>query len=185
MRFPDSNGTSHPQAFVEDKGENKMVKLVIRYGKKFEMQRIMFTLSKLKWYNAEGYKPKLPKISDSPSEEEIKKAIEKEFSEEDFQKAKKKLEIDWKQIKINFIKKTKEITGKSPPRIINVFLTKYGTGGSYYAPNKIIINSSYKNLIEVLKHEILHLLLEEEVKKRKFSQKDKEKFIDERMENLK
>ena len=162
-----------------------MVKLIIKYGKKFEMQRIMFTLSKLKWYNAEGYKLKLPKIPSSSSEEEIEEAIEKEFSEEDFQKAKDRLEKDWKQIKTNFIKKIKEITGKFPPKIINVFLTKYGTGGSYYTPNKIVINAPYKNLIEVLKHEILHLLLEEEVRKRKFSQKDKEKFIDERMEKLK
>ena len=61
-----------------------MINLVIKYGKNFEMQRIRFTIKRLRWYKINGYAPRLPKVLSFSSEKEIKKVIDKEFLEQEY-----------------------------------------------------------------------------------------------------
>jgi hypothetical protein len=151
------------------------MELIIKYGKKFEISRIKSTLGKLDWYKVHGYKPILPK--DVETEEQIIRFIEESFDEEEYEKKKKRLFQEFKKIKKSFVESLRGFFS-NVPKDIEVLLTKYGVGGSYSVPNRVIINiQAYKPTIEILKHEILHLLSEEEIIRRKLSHEEKEEFI--------
>jgi len=154
------------------------MKLIIKYGKRFEINRIKSTIKKLEWYKAHNYKPILPKAM--ATEEEIISSINKEFNEKEFENAKDNLLKDYAGIKKAFAQKLKDFFKIKIPSEIEIMLTKYGMGGSYNLPNIIILNiQSKKQLIDIFKHEILHLFLEEDVNKRGLSQEEKERLIEE------
>ena len=61
----------------------------------------------------------------------------------------------------------------------HIFLTKFGTYGSYSLPNKIFLNiyQPLNKISDVLKHEIKHLQVEDIVLKQNLSHVEKEKLI--------
>lgn len=154
------------------------MELTIKYGKRFENNRIKSTLEKLDWFKSHGYKPIIPK--NISTEKQIVNFIDKNFNEKDYEENKKKLLKEYKKIKKRFNEKLKSLFSNIPKEV-EVILTKYGSGGSYLFPNKVIINIQgnqiNKPLIDVLKHEILHLLSEEKIIRKKLSHEEKEKFI--------
>jgi len=150
----------------------------LKYGKKFEIDRIKSTLKKLEWYKANGYRPSLP---DSLEENNFIKEIDKKFNEEYYKKEGEKLISEYKKAEVDFKKKIKNILHKDLPEDIDIFVTKYGTGGLYLPPNRIIVNISgnqmNKSPIYVLKHELIHILVEDEVIKKGLSHKQKEDLV--------
>lgn len=61
-----------------------------------------------------------------------------------------------------------------------IFLTKFGTFGSYELPNKIFVNvhRNISEIAETIVHEIVHLKFEDEVQKRNLSHEQKERMVD-------
>src|SRR3989338_467912 len=137
----------------------------IEFSLELEKERIRFTNSKLNWYKEHKYNISLPKD------------LEKEFNSENYLKAKEQIQESLKELSA-FLNKLKETTNKPVEKEYIIILTKYGTGGSYNPQNKIIVNISNKErIIETIKHEIVHLALEQEVKEKGLSHEEKENLI--------
>jgi hypothetical protein len=67
------------------------------------------------------------------------------------------------------------------PETLVITLTQYGVGGSYWLPNKVIININYSwlDFFETLFHELIHLFIEKPIiEKYDLSHESKESLID-------
>lgn len=165
-----------------------MIKLKIIYKKEFDTDRVINTIKKIDWFIANNYKYKnfpYPKMLDKEklkdySEEEIKNAVIAEYSE-DLCKENEKFLID------NWDKVSKEIesafskSGLLCQEEYRIFLTKYGTGGSYDLPNTVIINLSTSFNLGMLRdiiHEIVHLAIQKYIDEYKIGQAQKERIVD-------
>mgnify|MGYP001614003526 FL=1 len=153
--------------------------LKLKYGKKFEINRIKSTLAKLEWYKSRGYKPLL--LKNIIDERKIEEYVERDFEEKDYKDKGEELVKQFLKVKEIFISKLKSFIKTGLPKEIDLIVTKYGVGGSYSPPNRIVVNilgnQANKPLLEVLKHEIIHLLVEDEIVRRKLSHRDKEQFV--------
>lgn len=155
------------------------MELKIQFGKDFEFRRVKNTLAKLDWYNSQGYRPRLPEgISNNSSEEEIQNQIIKEFEEKKYKEVANSLESDFSTIKDKLSKKLKEIFNKSIPETFFVYLTTYGVGGSYNLPNIVIFNINNKKGFKTIIHEIIHLLIENQIQEFKIQHWEKERIVD-------
>jgi hypothetical protein len=145
-----------------------MIKLVIKANTiKQEKESVEWCKKRLKWYKQNRYVCVLPKDS-----------VEKEYKVKDYQKIIQKIKSDWKKENLQRLIK---ILGKGADRTYKVYLTKYGVGGLYEPPDTIIVNISpeynSRNKINVIIHEIIHLALNDFVKKNKLSHWQKENLI--------
>lgn len=148
---------------------------------KSELNRVLQTFSKKEFYIKYGYKIILPKGFTLKNDYELgnlKYTIKQEMDHKNTANIVDEIN---KSLKIN--NKLQQFYNKLPfekPNIIKVQLTKYGVGGSYLPPNKIIINLSYKiDPFETLVHETIHLLTEEPVvQKYKLTHPEKEGLVD-------
>ena len=156
------------------------MKIRIRYGEKVEFERVKATLKKLDWYNEQGYKIGLPKeITKKSPDKDIKNQIKKEYNKKAFDSYSKELLHKFNKIKNQFGKTLKEIFGENIPSDFEMFLTRYGVGGSYFLPNKIIKNvTNVKEGIKTLVHEIIHLIIQKEIDKYKIEHWEKERIVD-------
>lgn len=153
-----------------------MLELKIFYSKDFEIERIKKTLLKLDWYKKHNYSPSIPFEAKLDN---LKEIVNKEFIEEEYSSAKKRLLEEFSK---ELIEKLEKKIERKLPEKIEIYLTKYGMAGSYNPPNIVIINfKKSKNLINCLKHELIHILIEEEIHKKGFNQKEKEKIVEEIM----
>jgi hypothetical protein len=154
------------------------MKLKIKFGKLFELNRIKNSLSKLDWYNSQGYKISLPEaVGKDSTDDEIKEAIE--YNEEDFKDYANKLTEEFSLINDKYFETLKEIFDVEIPEVYEVYLTKYGVGGSYNLPNKIIKKiTAKKEGIKTIVHEIIHLIIQPLIDKNKISHWEKERIVD-------
>lgn len=158
-----------------------MTKLNICYSKELEINRINNTIKRIDWYNEHKYRVLLP---EGITLQNVSEIIEKEFNEEEYRKAEKELLRDFNPKTFQDIEKK---IGKNLPPEIKVIFTKYGVGGSYNLPNTVIINFKTKakhNTAYCLKHEMIHLLIEEDVRKQGLIQEEKEAWVDRLMESI-
>ncbi|MBU1131737.1 hypothetical protein KKC32_00575 [Patescibacteria group bacterium] len=155
--------------------------LEIKYSLKLEKQRIKDTLERLSWFEKLGYAPRFPK-NVNPKKDDLKKiylALENEYAEKDY--AKESAEINKKFFKIEneFFAGLEKLCGKKIKRNFKLILTKYGVGGSYSLPNKIIYNFAMKfSAVNTVFHEITHLIIEPYIRKYKIKQNEKERIVD-------
>lgn len=155
------------------------MELNIKFGIDFELRRVKDTLVKLKWYNSNGYKPKLPEgINKDSSEEEIKNQITKEFNKKRYGNAANQINSDFLKIEKPFSEKLKEVFGKDIQMDFIIYLTNYGTGGSYNPPNKVIFNINNKKGFKTVIHEIVHLIIEPKIQEYKVQHWEKERTVD-------
>ena len=161
------------------------INLKFKHSIDFETQRVLYTYNKLDWFQEKGYKVSWPNNIDllskkTLSENYIKKIIKEEYKAEEYKEVKIKIEELWKS-------KSKEII----ENILNakldlkkeyvVYLTKYGVGGSYHLPNKIVLNFKNKDINSLLKiiiHEIIHLCIQFLIEKYKIKHWQKERVVD-------
>mgnify|MGYP001614309841 CR=1 FL=1 len=165
-----------------------MSKLNIIYKKEFDIQRVINTIKKIDWYveNKINYKTfSFPQKIDKEklkgySEEEITNIVITEYSDVLYKENEKFLVENWNKVS----KEIESAFSKSSllcQEEYRIFLTKYGTAGSYDLPNTIIINISKVFGIGMLKtiiHEITHLAIEENITKYKIGQAQKERIVD-------
>lgn len=162
------------------------MELDFRYSPELEVDRIGYTLDKYKWYTENGYRVNLPEsLKESAGrgeyveDKEITEAVEKQFDSSEYSNAAKLLESEFRRIEENFIEKL-EILGGPIHGTYIISLTKYGAGGSYGLPNNIQININYGDAISwvTLAHEIVHLAIEEWIKKYGVEHWVKERVVD-------
>jgi hypothetical protein len=156
------------------------MQLIIKYERQIEFRRVKVTLKKLDWYTRQGYKIILPKgITDISSDKTIKDQIEKEYNKEAFDLYSKKLLQDFNKIKNKFQKSLEKLFGDKIPKKFEMQITRYGVGGSYHLPNKIIKNFTHpKKGIKTMVHEIIHLILQKQIEKYGIEHWEKERIVD-------
>jgi len=163
----------------------KKIKIKFKYSLDLEVQRLVYTLKKINWYIINGYKVNLPSKLEgayikTADKKYIRNLLQKEYRPNDYRSiafgAKKGwgkisdiLTIQFQKIGLNFAEE------------YIIFLTKYGVGGSYELPNKIVINFYNKKIPDILKtiiHEIIHLSIENIISKFNISHWEKERLVD-------
>lgn len=155
--------------------------LVITYSKQLEKKRIKNTFKKLSWYDELGYRPRFPKDVNPRADDlkDVYSALDSEYEEKDYQEFANKTSNEFSKIEHSFFEKLQKICGKRIRRNFNLILTKYGVGGSYFPPNKIIYNIAMKNTpINSILHEIVHLTIEKYIQKYNIQQNEKERIVD-------
>jgi hypothetical protein len=153
----------------------------IKYSLKLEKQRIKSAIEKLSWYKKLGYSPRFPQ-NINPQKDNLKKiyiALQNEYSEKEYKKAAAEINKKFSKIENDFCKKLQTLCGKKIRRNYKLILTKYGVGGSYSLPNKIIYNMGMKSSsVYTILHEITHLVIEPYIKKYQIQQNIKERIVD-------
>lgn len=161
--------------------------LKIHFSKESELNRIRYTLEKLDWFLAQGYKINLPvkirKMVDqkrAPTDEEILEAVSDEFNQEEYKDTANNLTQGWEKSKDDFFKKLKTL-GLPLQTEYAVSFTKYGVGGSYGLPNKVQINFDYsyaKDILTIIRHEIVHITIENLIREHDIDHWTKERLVD-------
>src|SRR3989339_173648 len=140
------------------------MKFNIYYSIDFDVDRVLETINKFEWFKSNNYSVILPKYLDLSdikkiTKEDVKKVILKEYNEQDYLKQKEYLENNVEKIKSTTLVLSKDY---------NIYFTKYGVGGSYHLPNKIVININRCfefGLLRTIIHEIIHLSIQLFVRK--------------------
>lgn len=142
------------------------MELNIKFSLELEQERVDFTFSKLDWYNAKGYRPILPKTPLKLAEE---------YSQEPYLQTKSRIIQEYSQLKSQIEEALSKMS--NIPSNVEIILTRYGTMGSYHLPNKIIINIENLFPLKTIIHEIIHLSIEEEIKKNHIGHEEKESRV--------
>ena len=161
-----------------------MISIEFEYGLDSEVQRVQNTLDDLKWLKENKYRYSLPVFQSEPekvSNEEIQNSVKKEYSTVEFKIAEEAVRSAWEEkwTKIEKIQNT--IIGADKLDHIKIVFTRYGTGGSYRIPNRIVINLQGKipeYLIKTVIHECIHLMIENLILKNKVAHWHKERIVD-------
>lgn len=161
------------------------MKLNIIYSEEFEVSRVVNTLKKLDWYKENGYTVQLPESLDISNisvvtPELVKIAISKEYDEQNYLVSKKYIEDHWGPIGEELSKNIKNTTLILQDSY-DIHLTRYGVGGSYHMPNKIIINTKWKfefGLLKTTAHESVHLMIQPLIEKYNVKHWHKERVVD-------
>lgn len=161
------------------------MKLNILYSQELEVERIINTLKRLDWYKANGYTVQLPEsldVSDvaNITPELVRVAILKDYNEQNYLASQKYIEDHWSPVRDEFLKNVKN-TSLLLQDSYDIQLTRYGVGGSYHMPNKIIINIQRMfefGLLKTIAHESVHLSIQSMVEKYNVKQWPKERAVD-------
>ena len=174
---------------INDKESKEKVEadLKITFSKESEAKRIQYTIDKLDWFKKQGYKINLPeKIKEiidhglTLSDDEILKIVSLEFNQKEYEDKANELRQKWEEKKGDFLHRLASL-GLPLQSEYKLVFTKYGVGGSYGLPNIIQINFEYpieKETIAITLHEIIHLTIEELIKKYGIDHWEKERLVD-------
>lgn len=154
--------------------QKSQVKFVINSLEE-EKEIVRLTKEKEKWFKKNKYRFTLPN-----------KPLEAIYKKEDYLKKIKKIEQDWQKQERQFFSILEDFFGKKFKKKIIVHVSKYGVGGGYDLPNHVYINIELPyNIVKIMRHEILHLIIEPFVQKYKIDHREKEKIINCLMELFK
>lgn len=162
--------------------------LTFKYSSEFEKHRITSTLHEADWFIKNGYSPwinlpcgkKLEEVMENESIDYLLNEAEKEYSEEYFKKIEEKITEQWEQY-VPLFNTYFEETHLHLEDAYEVYLTKYGVGGSYNLPQKIIINIQRKSddgIMKTLIHELVHLSIQSLIEKYDVEHWIKERLVD-------
>jgi len=167
----------------------KKISLQFEYSLEYEVKRIADMLKKAKWLIENGYakKVRLPDRTDFKGVYNKKDALkylsnlaEEEYEHREYEDVENKIKKQWDKYSRhveNYFKKTFLI----PEEHYIVRLTKYGVGGSYWFPNRVILNFKRKDIngcVRTIFHEIIHLSIQSFVEKYKIEHWAKERIVD-------
>lgn len=173
--------------------EEIKIPIEVQYSVDNEVSRIRRTIDKYSWFIENGYKPRLPQAikdrlenGDDISDDEIKSATEGEYQNEMYQAKANEIRGAWEIESGYFLEKLKTL-GRPMVEQYTVFLTKYGTGGSYGYPNLVQLNlnnTSNRGVLYVTFHEMVHLTIQDLIEKYKIPHWTKERLVDLTMNNF-
>jgi len=156
------------------------------YSVKSELEKAKYVLStEKKAFYRKNYKgvvtPEGFSIEDDEpcNEEELRAQIEKEIDQEEASIVTRELKDKIKEIVISLNPILQAIDYQIPDKYI-IVLTKYGPGGSYHLPNKIILTmtKTKRSHDEILAHELVHLAIEPLIQKNNTEHWVKERIVD-------
>lgn len=166
----------------------KKIQFSVKYSKDFEIERVLSTKRRLKWYFDNGYNLSNSVLPKNISVEELEKASEKEIieyvSEEYNPEIFKQHEKDINYLLPEYLDKLRDyLSGVNIELLpyIEIRLTKYGVTGSYKVPNIIVVNISKFfsiGLIRNILHEAIHLHIQNFIDKYEIGQWEKEIIVD-------
>lgn len=167
------------------KGECLNMKLNFIFSLKHEIERVQNTLKKIDFFKKHEYRILLPKgIQENSTSEEIKYSVTQEWNEKLYEKVEQEIRPEWVKIIGQYQNSLKETKFVLSPQY-NIYLTRYGVGGSYGLPNNIVLNVFKSDgtkkgavyLAGTIAHEITHLLVEEYILEYKVSHWNKEYIV--------
>jgi len=156
-----------------------------------EIERVFETIEEMNFFVKNNYQVCLPKVSKEIrnkiekcekltdlKKEKIKAQIKKEYTSSFKQKEILKIKNFWiKNIEQKFFSNISDLLKIKPLKEYTIYLTQYGCGGSYWPPNKAIVNINLMCTYTVA-HEILHLIIGDLIQKYKISHWQKERIVD-------
>lgn len=162
-----------------------MMNIHATYSIESEVERIQNTLERLDFYNKKGYSLFFPINlhvggGDTLKENHIKESVINEYDEAVYRKEKKYIEDNISTIH-KMLQTYSTQTSMQLQGVYEVQLTRYGVGGSYALPNKILVNIQSRTgakLLKTLIHEIIHLSIEEWIRAYKVEHWEKERIVD-------
>lgn len=162
-----------------------MINLKVNYSIESEVLRVQDAINRIDWFKENGYKVRLPESlsldhPDIKDLEYIKKTITDEYNEENYKKEEEYILDNLSKISTNLEKFFTAVSIK-PQDSYEINLTRYGVGGSYYLPNRLLTNIQVRSEIKLVKtiiHEIIHLSIEEWIQKYNIDQWVKERIVD-------
>jgi len=109
-----------------------------------------------------------------------KNSVDREYNIKEYQDYKNQLKNRWEKEKGNFVERLLTFFHKTKKTQFKVEISKYGPLGFYNSSdNTIIINLNAKrNPTDIIKHEMVHIMVEPFIKKYKISYKNKEIIVD-------
>lgn len=159
-----------------------MTTLDIVYSAQDEAERVRFTISKLPWYEENGYKVDLPiGVDGGSSESEVEQKTTEQYSEGEYETAASFLQTAWQ----DFLPRFDDVINQKVLSVSDSYtvkLTMYGTGGSYY-PDKNLIVLKFRNktpgqMLGTIVHEITHISIHSLIEEFKVSHWRKERLVD-------
>lgn len=114
------------------------------------------------------------------SDEEIRAAIEAEYQDHAYSENARELEEAWEAESGDFIEKLKTLR-RPLPQAYKIFLSRYGTGGSYGYPDVIQLNLnrvSNRGSLYIVFHEMVHLAIQDLIEKYNIPHWTKERLVD-------
>ena len=162
-----------------------MIKLDIKYSVEYEVSRIKDAIDRIKHFREKGYKLRFPESFSTENEnfkqeEYIKKTVLGEYNETNYIEPENFIKDNLKKIN-TILEKFFTETNIEPKKDYSIYLTRYGVGGSYNFPNKIIINIQAckgEKLVRSIVHEIIHLSIEDLIQKYNVGHWEKERVVD-------
>lgn len=93
--------------------------------------------------------------------------------------------LDYKNLIIGLNKRLEKYKDIFSDKEYIVYLSKFGAFGSYKLPNKVYINiqRDRDEIVKTILHEVVHLQVEKEVMKKGLDHQQKEKLVDDILEN--
>jgi hypothetical protein len=164
-----------------------MIKLDFIYGEKEDFERILYTISKWDFYQ-QHYDVswiKLPVKLDKTkikeySKNEILDGVKEEYfnnSTKIYKKVEQEILDNWQKVSEK-IEKVSTKTNLNFSSELEIQLTCYGIGGSYWLPKKIILLATKFYPTASIVHELIHLTIEGWIQKYTVGQAQKERIID-------
>ena len=158
------------------------MKLIFEYSVESEINRVKSTINKKDFFKKIEYRLGFPEgfSLDSTDFSDLEKQIKKELAPDKVELAKKQIMDKWTKSS-KYIESFVDSLPYDKPETLNIVLTQYGVGGSYWPPNRVIINLHFarKDLFETVTHELVHLLIEGPViQKYQIKHESKEALID-------
>lgn len=142
-----------------------MIKLSFNYSLKSEIERVEDTFRSKDFYIENGYQVFLPAgyTLDSFDLSGIKDRVAKEMSKDKVSVIENNIKKNWTRHQPAVDSFLSQLPYEKPKGLL-VTLTQYGSGGSYWLPNEIVININYdNNYFETVVHELIHLIIEKPV----------------------
>lgn len=164
------------------------IKILIKYSKEIEQQRVLWTKERLSWYRDNKYNVNNLTLPENLNIEKLDKILEPEIIE--IVNAEYNPELYQPSVQtINsllsgYLDKLANYFFNINISILSeleIRLTRYGMTGSYNVPNIIVLNISKffgAELIRIIIHETIHLHIQSLVDKYKIDQWQKEAIVD-------
>lgn len=156
-----------------------------------EIDRVFETIGEMSFFKRNGYRVFLPKVSRKlmdkikgcevlsvSDKKEIINQIKEEYKNPTKEDKILNIKNYWiKNIEQKFFDNIVDLLKIKSLKEYEVYLTQYGCGGSYWPPDKVIVNINLMRVYTIA-HEIVHLMIEYLIRKHKISHWHKERMVD-------
>lgn len=160
------------------------MRISIQYSLEFEIQRVVETLRERSWLRDKGYFFQLPialeHVSGDVDVKAIQDAVRGEYDPSVYSNLEEEIKRQWGAVE-GQLNQGAVAMALPLEKGYGVYLTQYGTRGSYKPPRDVIINISGRSpetIVRTLAHEIIHLLIDPILREYPVEHWQKERLVD-------